>query len=525
MQQEIVINAIADEVRVALLENGLLTELYIEEKERKHLTGNIYKGKVSRVLPGMQAAFVDIGLPKDAFLYVLDFHDNIEKYEMEGEEPFGAATEIEAEVPTEAELEAEGQGEEETAPAKKRGSRRNRSLDIENKLKARQEILVQIAKEPLGTKGSRVTSYVSLPGRYLVYMPTVEHVGVSRRISNPAERARLRKIIKKYKPPNCGFIVRTAGEGKDEEHFKNDIEFLTKLWNQVLGKSEKKSAPALLHSDLDIIFKSFRDIFTDEVDRVMIDSEEQFIRCVEFVNSLMPQLTKRIKLYLKPKPIFDYYNIEEQIEKALKRKVWLKSGGYIVIDETEALVSIDVNTGKYVGKKNLEETIFKINLEAIQVIVRQVRLRGLGGIIIIDFIDMKEEKHRQQVVQTLQEALKKDRTRSNVLQLTELGLVEMTRKRARQSLGKILSQPCSCCRGTGRVKSTLSIYNTIQRELVQLREDKCKEILLRGHPELAQLICGNGKQRLQNLEKACGKKIIVKSDSNLSLGKYNLVVQ
>ena len=516
MQQEIVINAIADEVRVALVENGLLTELYIEEKERKHITGNIYKGRVTRVLPGMQAAFVDIGLAKDAFLYVMDIHDNIEKYELEDEdggEPGAAGNGGQSSA-----------GEAETAKNGRRNKRKDRCLSIENKLKSGQEVIVQIAKEPMGTKGARVTSHISLPGRYLVYMPTVEHIGISRRIASAAERARLREIIKRHKPPGCGFIVRTAGGGKDEELFKHDIEFLTKLWAQILKNAEKVSPPALLHSDLDIIFKSFRDIFSNDVDRVMIDSEEQFNRCVEFADSLMPQLSERIKLYMKPKPIFDYCNIESQIEQALKRKVWLKSGGYIIIDETEALVAIDVNTGKYVGKKNLEETIFKINLEAIQVITRQVRLRGLGGIIIIDFIDMKEEKHRKQVLQVLEEALKKDRARTNILQLTELGLVEMTRKRARQSLGKILSQPCPCCKGSGRVKSALNIYNTIQRELLYLpRDDSREEIMLQVHPEVAKLICSANKQRLKRLQQICGKKVLLNADENLSHEDYNIM--
>ncbi len=522
MQQEIVINASTDEVRVALLENGLLTELYIEQKERQHLSGNIYKGRVTRVLPGMQAAFVDIGLAKDAFLYVLDFYDNIEKYELEEDEDDDNEDGLLAD-----ELSAEefGPPKPEANNAKGNGkSKKDRSETIESKLKAGQEIIVQIAKEPIGTKGARVTSHVSLPGRFLVYMPTVEHVGVSRRISTQSERARLRDIIKKYKPQNCGFIVRTAGVGKKEELFKNDIQFLTNLWDQVQEKWDKTRAPAVLHQDLDVVFRSFRDIFTDDVDRVMIDSEEQFTRCVEFVNSLMPKLTDRIKLYLKPKPIFDYYNIEPQIEKALRKKVWLKSGGYIVIDEAEALVAIDVNTGKYVGKKNLEETIFKINLEAIQEIVRQVRLRGLGGIIIIDFIDMREEKHRKQMMQALDEALKLDRTRSNVLQLTDLGLVEMTRKRAKQSLGKILSQPCPACKGSGRTKSTLYIYNSIQRDLIKLRERKNKEeVLLRVQPGVAQFICAGGKKKLRRLEELSGKKIVVKSDDMLQQGEYDLI--
>lgn len=531
MQQEIVINAISEEIRVAILENGLLTELYIEERDRRHLRSNIYKGRVTRVLPGMQAAFVDIGLSKDSFLYVLDFYDNIEKYEMDEDEPFaaengevnGGSNGSDTANSNKSEIEIEAAEALPSASAKEIDDK-NKPVTIESKLKTGQEIIVQIAKEPMGTKGARVTSHISLPGRYLVYMPTVEHVGVSRRITSAAERSRLRDIIKKNKPPNCGFIVRTAGEGKDEEHFKNDIEFLTKLWGQIVEKSEKKKAPSLLHRDLDVVFRSIRDIFSADVDRVMIDSEEQFTRCVEFVNSLLPKLTDRVKLYLKSKPIFDYYNIESQIEKALKRKVWLKSGGYIVIDETEALVSIDVNTGKYVGKKNLEETIFKINLEAIHTIVNQVRLRDLGGIIIIDFIDMKEEKHRQQLMKTLDEALKVDRTRTNVLQLTDLGLVEMTRKRARQSLGKILSQPCPCCKGNGRIKSPQTIYYTMQRDLIRLREDKKREdILLRVHPDVASLLYENGKQRLRKLEKICNKRIVVKSDDTLHQEEYDLV--
>jgi ribonuclease G len=509
MQREIIINSTGSETRVALLENSTLAELYIEQKGKRGITGNIYKGKVSKVLPGMQAAFVDIGLSKDVFLYVSDFFDHLEEYEP----VICDEEESESLVPVRKNQASNG----------KEKSSRGGGNSIEDLLKEGQEVLVQVAKEPIGSKGARVTSHITLPGRYLVLMPTVEHVGVSHRITDQAERQRLKELIKKIKPPNIGLIVRTVGEGKGEEEFVSDLQFLTKLWSNILKKNEATSAPSILHRDLDLVLKTLRDIFTPDIDRLLTDSVEEYERCLEFVDTLLPKLTPKTKLYLKNRPIFDYFNIEPQIDKALKRKVWLRSGGYIVIDEAEALVAIDVNTGKYVGKKNLEDTILKINLEAVKEIVHQVRLRDLGGIIVIDFIDMAKEENRKLLMNKLQEELKRDRTRTQVLQLTELGLVEMTRKRVKQSLGKLLTKPCPYCKGNGRIKSDRAILNSLQLEISRIIDKlEGEDVLIRVHPTIANLLYSNKKRELNRLQKIYTKRFTVQSDDNLHQEQFDI---
>lgn len=505
--KEIIINANPYEKRVALLENRLLTEIYIERRRSKRINGNIYKGRVARVLPGMQAAFVDIGIGRDAFLYVVDVIDPSLDYDK-----VMLSDDVDV-IDTDEEL------IEEKSPTHYSGAA------IEDLLKEGQEVLVQVSKEPLGTKGARVTTNITLPGRYLVFMPTVDHIGISRRIEDKAERARLRELISKLKKPNVGYIVRTVGEGKDEKHFRADIEYLSKLWENILIKSNSCSAPCLVHRELDILLKTLRDIFNNDIDHLVIDSKEEYDRCIEFLETFLPNLTDRVKLYTKPKPIFDEYDIERQIEDALSPKVWLKSGGYIVIDETEALIAIDVNTGKFVGETSLEETIFKINMEAIQEIVRQVRLRDLGGIIVIDFIDMESEENRTKLLQALEEELKRDRMRTKVLQLTELGLVEMTRKRIKQSLSNILTTPCPYCKGTGRVKSVLTICRTIQREIDRLAPT-CKgdEILIKAHPNVAAFFYKQEDALLEYLEGKYNKRITVRSDPELHYEQYEIVV-
>ncbi len=514
MQKEIVINVTEAETRVSLLENGILAEFYIEQKTRRNCTGNIYKGKVNKVLPGMQAAFVDIGLSKDAFLYVTDFFDHLEEYEQKLADEETPIFDLPIDEPY---LAAK------RSRPRKRGDKSN-NTSIESLLTEGQEVMVQVAKEPIGTKGARLTSHISLPGRYLVYMPTVEHIGVSRRIAAAGERQRLKDLLKRLRPPDCGgFIVRTAAEGQGAKQIEADIQFLLNLWNSIQKRKENTTAPTILHSDLDLICKIIRDVFTDNVTRLLVDSEEEYQRCLEFVDAALPNLTHKIKLYLKEKPIFDYFNIEAQLEKALKRKVWLKSGGYIIIEETEALVAIDVNTGKYVGKKNLEETVLKTNLDAIREIVRQVRLRDLGGIIVIDFIDMEKEDHRRKVIESFQEQLKADRTRTNVQQLSELGLVEMTRKRIRQSLGRILTKTCPYCHGDGRIKSELTVYHVLLRELSRMSGRLIgDEVLIRVHPNLARLLLENRSRRLSHMEKLYQKKFTVQADENLHEIEFNL---
>jgi len=505
--KEIIINANPYEKRVALLENRLLTEIYIERRRSKRINGNIYKGRVARVLPGMQAAFVDIGIGRDAFLYVVDVTDPSLDYDK-----IALADDVDT-----VEIAEE--------PVEEKSTSHYSGAAIEDLLKEGQEVLVQVSKEPLGTKGARVTTNITLPGRYLVYMPTVDHIGISRRIEDKTERSRLRDLITRLKKPNAGYIVRTVGEGKDEKHFRADIDYLSKLWENILIKGNNCSAPCMVHRELDILLKTLRDIFNNDVDQLVIDSREEYDRCNEFLDSFLPSLTDRVKLYTKTRPMFDEYDIDRQIEDALSPKVWLKSGGYIVIDETEALIAIDVNTGKFVGESSLEETIYKINMEAIQEIVRQVRLRDLGGIIVIDFIDMESEENQNNVLQALEEELKHDRMRTKVLQLTELGLVEMTRKRIKQSLSNILTTPCPYCKGTGRVKSVLTICRTIQREIDRLAPT-CKgdEILIKAHPSIAAFFYKQEDALLEYLEGKYNKRITVRSDPELHYEQYDIVV-
>ena len=429
MGKRIVVNAGVTETRLAVQDGTQLVELYVERAGRRSIVGNIYKGVVTNVLPGMQAAFVDIGLQKDAFLYAGDYTAD------HGEDPRAVVPDADEEA---ADLDdAEGAPESEPRESEPDGEpehRRDAAAPIEELLHKGQEVLVQVSKESLGTKGARITSFVSIPGRYIVYMPQSGHVGVSRRIRDDAERDRLRGIVKGLPPPPGGFIVRTVAEGKAAEELTADIQFLTRLWSQVQSRFESASAPSLLHAEMDLTFRVVRDLFSPDIEEFLVDTPAAFEKCLQFAESLVPQLASRVKLYEPPQPIFESTGIEKEIDKALRRRVWPKSGGYIVIDHTEALVAIDVNTGKYVGKHDFDKTVLKINLEAAVEVIRQIRLRDLGGIIIIDFIDMEHAEHRDQVFMALMKALADDKARTNVLEISELGLVEMTRKRVRQGL-------------------------------------------------------------------------------------------
>ncbi len=499
MSQEIIINATPQQIRMALLENGQVAEVYIERRKHRGIVGNIYKGRVTKVLPGMQAAFVDIGLKKDAFLYVTDVYDNLEEDE-EFEEV-----------------------EETPAPTRKKRSY-GRPV-IQDLLRRDQEVVVQISKEPLGTKGARVTCHISLPGRYIVFMPTVDHIGVSRRIVSQGERNRLRKLIKSLKPSNSGFIVRTACEGRDEGDLSADIDFLTRLWSTIKEKNETVSAPAMIHEDLNLMLRTVRDLFTNKVEKFVIDSEEEYQRVTEFTNLTMPHLTDRIRLFVKDLPIFDHYKIEEELEKALQRKVWLKSGGYLVIDRAEALVAIDVNTGKFVGKRNLEDTIVQTNLEAAKEVARQVRLRDLGGIIIVDFIDMESEENKKLVVSTLEQELLNDRARTNVLELTELGLVQMTRKRVRESLKQMLYQPCPYCKGMGFIKSEETICYEIQGALQRLVSTTDRgNIIVRAHPSVITMLKGEERQIVEALVESYHRKIQIQEDKTMHQEQFQVAL-
>ncbi len=500
MTKELVINTTSHETRVALLEAGHIAELYIERNRERGIVGNIYQGKVIRVLPGMQAAFVDIGLEKAAFLYVADVLD-----EMEAVEQFVEGASQHAKP-------SEGGDEEQLPP-------------IEDLLQEGQEILVQVAKEPIGTKGARITSHISLPGRHLVYMPTVDHVGISRRIENEEEKTRLRELVEAIRPPGTGFIVRTAAEGKSEEDLRADMEFLVGLWREVARRRENRGAPALIHSDLDVTSKVLRDILTEDVARIVVDSQEEYDKIVRFLSTFMPKLKYAIELHEVDEPIFDAFGLEVEIARALGRKVWLKSGGYIIIEQTEALIAIDVNTGRFVGKHNLEDTILKTNLEAVKEIAYQLRLRNMGGLIIIDFIDMEKEAHREKVHSALEETLKNDKAKTNILKISELGLVEMTRKRVRESIGRTLCEPCPYCEGKGYVKSRTTMVYEIFRELHrELRDLPGYRVTLLTHPDVAALLSDEEHHGIEELERQFEKQIAINARPNFHIEQFEILV-
>jgi len=460
MAKEIIANIEPFETRVAVLDEGSLINLYIERGEP--LAGNIYKGKVANVLPGMEAAFVDIGLERNAFLHVGDIRSQRLAGE-EVEESFG------------------------------RGA-------IAERLRVGQEILVQVTKEPMGTKGARVTTYVALPAYYLVLMPTVNYVGVSRRIENEQERKRLRALADRLRPKNMGVIVRTAAEGAEEKELADDFQFLLQVWNRVEERSRSSRAPTLVYQDLHLIRRVVRDLFTEEVQRFLIDSKEEFQRVQDLLGSFAPNLKPRVHLYRGEEPIFEHTGVERELEKALRRKVWLKSGGYIIFDRTEALTIIDVNTGKYVGKTDLASTILRTNLEAVDEIIRQIMLRDIGGIILIDFIDMESEQHRRRVMAALNEAVRRDRSKVHVIDLTGLGLVEITRKRVYQDLEEVMRTVCPYCEGRGRVMSPETMALRVRREAHKLvRAAKGKAVLVEINPDVYQHLSQDGDSWLRQL--------------------------
>lgn len=446
MNKEILVDSNAFNTRVAVVEDGSPVELYIEQEGSERLVGNIYLGKVQNVLPGMQAAFVDIGLDRNAFLYAGDVFT-----------PGDAFDELD------------------TIPETKK---------IGDMLKPGQQVLVQVAKDPVGTKGARVTTHLTLAGRSLVLMPTVEYVGVSRRIEKEEERTRLRKLIKELKPKDIGIIVRTASAGRTKEAFQEEIDSLLKLYQDILEKSKKFKAPKLLHEEQSLLFRTVRDLLMKDVDRVFVNDTNAYNRIREIADVLAPKLKPRI-LYKDSEALFDRYDTESKIDKALSRKVWLKSGGYLIIDRAEALTVIDVNTGRYVGKDNLEKTITATNCEAAAEIALQLRLRDIGGIVIIDFIDMEKEAHRQLVLQTLKNAMRADHTRSHVFGFTHLGLVELTRKKTGRSIGDTLKVTCPCCEGEAKILSPYTVFNRLRKQTLQvLKGSKIRRIYIEVHPSV-----------------------------------------
>ncbi len=513
MKREIVVNSSLVETRVAVVEDGTLVEILIDDSHTENLAGNIYKGRVLKILPGMQAAFVDVGLARDAFLYVRDIYEDMESYE----DLLGLGDDAESEA------EAAEPAAHPEAHAKGRPRRAARA-SIEELIQEGQEVLVQVAREPLGTKGARITSHITLPGRYLVYMPTESHVGVSRKIEAEAERTRLKQIIEEINEPREGVIVRTAGIGRSKADIQADFEFLRSTWHGIKAKAETAKAPAMVQKDLDLVFRIFRDLITKDVTRLVVDSAVEYERCMAYTESLFPELRQLLFLYTEDEPIFKSFGIEREVEKALRSKVWLKSGGYLVIEQTEALVSVDVNTGKYVGKHDFEETILKTNREAAVEIARQVRLRDLGGIIIIDFIDMARQENRDKVMADLKEALKADRSPTNVSLLSELGLVEMTRKRVRQGLNQSLSQTCAACGGLGWVRSVASIAHQTLREVEwRMARKALPRIKVRAARDLVDWIKAEEAEVVDMLQQKLGGEIDLIVEESYPPGKYSLL--
>ncbi|MEN9797217.1 MAG: hypothetical protein RL653_913 [Pseudomonadota bacterium] len=676
MSSILVINAAGRETRVALVENGHIAEFYLERKKDQGVVGNIYKGRVVRVLPGMQAAFVDIGLEKAAFLYVSDVvydpdfaraqfeltegeheeheavpdaHDaqeeansathhhqsqvDLEVQELEpgalppppepirtptGEYPLfrtesgefpalgipaappappapdvaaqaapvpsaasaepAPAAESPASVPVDAALtapaavdgaplaEAPAEPATSTAPApspvavpavaapaavptaeargERSAPREGRHRDgqrkpdrkeerekkkpagetrIEDVLKVGQEVVVQISKDPIGTKGARTTSHISIPGRHLVFMPTVDHVGISRRITNEKERRRLRELVDRFRPPGTGFIVRTVAENVPAEKLEADIRFLISIWNQVVRKNERRNGPGLMHADLDLILRATRDLFAQDIEKLVIDDRDEYERILSFLDDQDPALKDRVVLHDNEEPVFDAYGIEQEIQRAVARKVWLKSGGYLIIDQAEALTAIDVNSGRYVGKKSLEETITKINVEAAKEIVYQLRLRNIGGIIICDFIDMEKSQNRDKVFKSLQEALGRDKAKTNVLRISELGLVEMTRKRVRESIGRVLHEDCAYCEGRGYVKTPTTIAYEIFRDVRREAPGyKDPTLVINCNAEVSRVLQGEERAELRHLMDRFNKSIQVVAQSGYHREQYDI---
>ncbi len=507
MPGEILISVRPNQTRVAYVEDEVVTDLKIERKTSPTLVGSIFRGKVVRVLPGMQAAFVDIGLDRAAFLYVGDVRTDV----AEGDSQLFLDDE-ESNTEQEATINDDNRVAEEMP----------RAL-IQDLLHEGQQLLVQVAKDPLGTKGARITTHISLPGRHLVYMPTLKHLGISRRIEDESERERLRKLVEELKPTG-GVIVRTAGEGATAESLKADLEYLERLWKDILKNYEKRKSAGMAYSELDVELRALRDMLGESVQRVIVDEPTVHKKVATFVSQFMPKFKNIIELYEGDQPLFDLYDVDLEISHSLDRKVWLKSGGYIVIDEAEALVVIDVNTGRFVGKKDLEDTILKTNLEAVKEIAHQLRIRNCGGIIIIDFIDMDREAHREKVLHQLEMELQKDRARTTIVSMSKLGLVEMTRKRIRPSLVSTLCEPCPYCDGKGYIKrkSTIAseIFRSLERE--ERRGDPRLTTVVHCHSDLADHIYAEEAEMLEYIEKKIKRPIAFKVQPGFHLEQFEI---
>lgn len=509
MTTEILINSRRYEVRIALVENGNLTEFHLQRPTEKGLMGNVYLGRVVRVLPGMQAAFVDVGLDRTGFLYVDDIYvppSQANRADNDSRASFANGG------PSLADIHDEKQG--------------GHGFRIEDLLSEGQEIMVQISKDPIGTKGARLTCQITLPGRNLVFIPQTDHIGISRKIEDEETRSSLRSLIDSLRPDDVGFIVRTVAESAPQDDIEADMEFLMLLWDEIRGRASTARIPSLIYEDLDITLRSVRDLFTSDVDYLIIDNEKSYDALMNFVNTFTPKLKNKISLYRGELPLFEAYGIDVEISKALEKKVWLRSGGYLIIENTEALTVIDVNTGRFVGKNDLNETIFKTNMEAAKEIAYQLRLRDIGGIIIIDFIDMDDELHREELFNTFKEAVKKDKSRINILKLSEFGLVQMTRKRHSENLNQMMCEPCHYCGGEGLLKSRRTICYEIFRK-VSRNSDRAdgSAVTVRVNPRIADMLLKEEELTVNQLEKDIRKRLIVAPAKDLHIEKYEIIWQ
>lgn len=487
MSSELLINVTPSESRVALIENGILQEIHVERNTKRGLVGNIYRGKVSRVLPGMQAAFVDIGLEKAAFLHASDI---------------AVPSEIREEL----------------------SSNQLQKQDIRELVRDGQDIIVQVVKDPIGTKGARLTTDITIPSRYLVFMPSVAHVGVSQRIEEEAERERLKAIMQSQCDSDGGFIIRTAAEGVGEQELIQDGEFLKRLWSKIKDRMKKKKTHEL-YEDLPLARRVLRDFVGTELDRIRIDSKLSFLELSTFTKEYVPELNRLLEIYKGDRPIFDLYDVENEVQRSLERRVDLKSGGYLIIDQTEAMTTIDINTGAFVGHRNLEETIFNTNIEATQAIARQIRLRNLGGMILIDFIDMTVVDHKRRVLHSLELATSKDRAKINIHGFTALGLIEMTRKRTRESLEHILCGQCPVCKGRGSIKTVETICFEIMREIVRVhRAYDADKFVVYASPAVAESLMGEESHMLAELEAFVCKQIKVQTELLYNQDKFDVVM-
>jgi ribonuclease G len=499
--REIVVNATNYETRVAILEDERLVEIYIERSANRSIVGNMYKGKVTRVLPGMEAAFVDIGLDKDAFLYVNDVYEDYSEYQ----KLLGLDADMEPAVQYD-------------------GRNVIATFSIADLLREGRHVLVRVTKEPLGTKGPRITTHVTLPGRFLVLMPTVSQIGVSRKIKTREERLRLRALVRSLHQGSDGIIVRTAAEGVDNSYLEKEMKYLYQLWEDIKRKTEKAPVPALIHRESGLLERVVRDSLWSDVTAIHIDSERVYEQCLDFVSKIDSSMVSKIKLFGEDQPIFEKYGVQRELAKALQDKVWLKSGGYIVINRTEALVAIDVNTGKFVGKRSLEDTIARTNLESVKEIVRQIRLRDLGGIIVIDFIDMESAENQRKLFEALELELRKDRSPTRIMPGSNSTLVIITRKRTRQSLEKTLCQPCPYCGGGGMIKSIATICYEILNEIKkQASTLEGHEVILRVNPDVAAALRDGEKEVFREMQLVLARPITVKPDNNLHHEHFDLM--